>query len=332
MRIRRFCPVVLLIAALAPGLWWRSSATWPAENGFERLIVRPLAGGTPSSWPSGLQLAGAWQLTSANSRFGGYSALLADSDDTLTAISDYGKSLRFRRPDRPGAPEPRFEQVGSRRGLRFWPDIEAATQDLETGTRWVAYEKSNRIRRFAKGDARGVAVSPPAMRDWARNGGAESMARLADGRFIVLAEDAPWLSAGGRAGLLFPFDPVDGAKPLEFTFRPPIGYSPSDMAALPDGRVVILLRAVDPPFPPFFRTMLVTADPADIAGGETWPWHKLADLAAPLPRDNFEGLATAPEGDGVTMWLISDDNFARFQRTLLLKLHWQIPPRGAATK
>jgi hypothetical protein len=310
----------------------RSEARWPADSGRQTLWFERLAAATPGAWPESLQLAGAWQLTSASSRFGGYSALLADSDDTLTAISDSGKSLRFRRPDRPGAPEPRFGQVGSHPGPRFWPDIEAATQDLETGTRWVAYEKSNRVRRFAKGDARGVAVSPPAMRDWARNGGAESMVRLADGRFIVLAEDAPWLSAGGRMGLLFPFDPVDGAKPLEFTFRPPIGYSPSDMAALPDGRVVILLRAVDPPFPPFFRTMLVTADPADIALGETWPWHKLADLAAPLPRDNFEGLAIAPEGDGVALWLISDDNFARLQRTLLLKLQWQVSPRGAAAK
>jgi hypothetical protein len=39
-----------------------------------------------------------------------------------------------------------------------------------------------------------------------------------------------------------------------------------------------------------------------------------------------------PDRDGVTLWLISDDNFARIQRTLLLELHWTMPPAGAATK
>ena len=44
------------------------------------------------------------------------------------------------------------------------------------------------------------------------------------------------------------------------------------------------------------------------------------------------GLAIAPDPDGVTLWVISDDNFARFQRTLLLELHWRVPPRRAAER
>jgi hypothetical protein len=186
--------------------------------------------------------------------------------------------------------------------------------------------------RFAPGAVLGDSVAPAAMRDWSTNGGPEAMVRLADGRFIVLEEDPRWLSAGGSAGLLFPSDPVAGARPLEFTFVPPLGYHPSDMAALPDGRVVILLRALDPPFPPLFKGMLIVADPAGIAAGRAWPWRKLADLAEPLPLDNYEGLAAVPDADGVTLWLISDDNFAHFQQTLLLELHWRIAPRQTGTK
>jgi hypothetical protein len=78
--------------------------------------------------------------------------------------------------------------------------------------------------------------------------------------------------------------------------------------------------------------MLAVADPADIAAGKDWPWRKLADLAGPVPRDNYEGLAIAPDADGVTLWVISDDNFARFQRTLLIELHWRVPPRRAAER
>jgi hypothetical protein len=260
---------------------------------------------------------------------------MATEGGTLTAVSDVGKSLRFRRPDLGGPASPRLDTIRTRQlpsDARFDGDIESATHDPLTGVTWYGYEGSNRIRRFAPGAVAGVAVAPPAMRDWPGNGGPESMVRLADGRFIVLQEHPPWLSQGGRPGLLFPSDPVAGARPLEFTFRPPIGYDPSDIAALPDGRVMILLRALDLPFPPFFKGMLLVADPADIAAGKAWPWRKLADLEAPLPMDNYEGLAAVPDRDGVTLWLISDDNFARIQRTLLLELHWAMPPAKAAAK
>jgi hypothetical protein len=214
----------------------------------------------------------------------------------------------------------------------YWnQDIESATADPKSGQRWYGYENINAIRRFEAGEnGESRAVFPPAMRHWKANGGPEAMARLPEGRFIVLAEDAPWLSAGGHAALLFPSDPVTGAKPLAFTFTPPIGYDPSDMAALPDGRVVILLRTIDLPFPPFFRSKLVVADPRAIVAGKRWPWTELATFHGPVPRDNYEGLAVAPAASGVTLWIISDDNFASIQRTLLLKLHWRIPPRPAA--
>lgn len=331
MRVRRLILALALVAAAAPGLLWHDDPRPIGPNNLQDLRLEPLAASAPKDWPEGLHVVGAWRLLSRNNRFGGYSALLPDSDAMLTAISDFGQTLRFRRPDEGGSPDPQFGQID--RQVTDWrtQDVEAATSDPKTGTRWLAYEKLNRIRRFAAGaTAPVVSITPGAMRDWPENGGPESMVRLSDGRFIILAEDAPWLSLGGRPALLFPSDPVEGARPLEFTFRPPIGYSPSDMAALPDGRVVILLRALDPTSPPFFRTMLVVADPARIAAGEAWPWQKLADLAEPLPRDNYEGLAIVPDATGVTMWLISDDNRMPFQRTLLLQLHWQVSPRAAA--
>ena len=331
-RWRRLLAIVAIMTALSPGLWWRSAPHWPRENHVRSLLAERLVASSPDFWPARLRLVGAWRLTSANSRFGGYSALLATNDDTLTAISDIGRSLRFRRPDTGADTDPRFGQIGLHDGPWFYPDTESATWDPKTGARWFGYEETNRIRRFAANDDTGVAVAPRAMRDWSANGGAESLVRLTDGRFIVLEEDPPWFSSGGRSGLLFPSDPVTGVAPLEFTFRPPIGYSPSDAAALPDGRVVVLLRTFDLPFPPFFKGMLVVADPAQIAAGKEWPWRKLADLDDPVPRDNYEGLAIVPVGDGVDLWLISDDNFAPFQRTLLLQLHWRVPPRTAPAK
>jgi hypothetical protein len=331
--VRRLVAAGLLALALAPGLWVRGEPYWPGETGSRTLHFQGLPAPTPGSWPAELRLLGAWRVTGDNNRFGGYSALLATAGGTLTAISDNGYTLRLRPPGSSGGADPLFGQVKTPHATYWNQDIEAATVDPNSGRRWYSYENINEIRRFtARGENASGAVRPPAMRDWGSNGGAEAMARLADGRFIVLAEDAPWLSSGGRPGLLFPSDPVDGSTPVEFTFRPPIGYDPSDMGVLPDGRVVILLRVVDPLEPPFFEAMLVVADPADIARGEEWRWAKLADLKGSVPRDNYEGLAVVPDSTGVTMWLISDDNFAHFQRTLLLKLHWRVPPRAAAVQ
>ena len=47
-------------------------------------------------------------------------------------------------------------------------------------------------------------------------------------------------------------------------------------------------------------------------------------LSAPYTVDNFEGLAALPQPDGsIRFYLISDDNFSKLQRTLLLAFDWR---------
>jgi hypothetical protein len=51
-------------------------------------------------------------------------------------------------------------------------------------------------------------------------------------------------------------------------------------------------------------------------------------LSAPYTVDNLEGLAALPQPDGtIRFYLISDDNFSKLQRTLLLAFDWR-PPQG----
>ena len=69
-----------------------------------------------------------------------------------------------------------------------------------------------------------------------------------------------------------------------------------------------------------FASRLVRVPAAAIRPGlvlEGWP---IAELAAPLLTENFEGLAVdrAPDG-GVFLFIISDDNRVALQRTLLLQ-------------
>lgn len=318
--MRRLLTLLVVALGLAPGTWWRSPSL-PADKQGALTITR-LAVEKVDLGP--LKLAGAWQLDSASEHFHGYSALVSLGDGTLLAVSDRGRMLRFAAPGRP-AIAPQFDHfAGLSVAAKRFADIESATRDPETGRIWAGFEVANRIGRYEPDLTPAGEVSPSAMAEWSSNSGPEAMARLADGRFVVLSEGDPRLMADGVPGLLFTADPVAGGDPIAFRFMPPEGYSPVDMAQLPDGRVLILLRTVIWGLPPRFAGKLVIADPADITAGREWRSEPVADLAAPLPMDNYEGLAVEAAADGsAVLWLVSDDNEMLVQRTLLLKLIWR---------
>lgn len=319
--MRRLVLLTVVALGLAPGTWVRTPHAVSADE-------RPILSATPLPLPdtgrSDVRVAGAWALSSGNRHFGGYSALAALPDGSLLAVNDRGRRLRFTPPDRPGRLVS-FAYLGAARsGAKAGVDSEGLTVDPASGRLWVAYENRNAIVRYDARFRREASARPDVMRAWPSNAGPEAIARLADGRFVVLAEGSPGWFASDFPALLFPSDPVEGAVPERFGFKPPDGYRPVDAAQLPDGRILILLRQVHWGLPPSFTGKLMVADPATIRPGERWRAQRVADLAAPLPIDNYEGLAVEPGRDGrVIVWLISDDNTSAFQRTLLLKLIWR---------
>ena len=314
---RKRIAAIVVAACLAPGTFLRSDV--PPPDFDAPLSARLLPVEADKTGP--LAFVRAWHLTSTNDHFGGYSALLARADGTLLAGSDAGRLLAITQGD--GKLIGAFEAFpGAANADKRDVDLEAMTQDGAGETLWAAYEVSNSIARHRGIADAGTRVAPPSMAGWMGNSGPEAMARLADGRFIVLAEQRSRFGGDSHEGLLFPSDPVDGAKPLVFRLATPDGMRPVDMTAMPDGRVLILLRSFSL-FPPSFQVALALADPTDIAEGENWPIELLGRIERPLPPENYEGLALAQRGDGsCSVWLISDDNFSRFQRTLLLEFSW----------
>ena len=296
-----------------------------ADAGLEPLRIARLAQLAPGTrLAPDLVLAGAWHLSSEGEVFGGYSALVPMPGGRFVALSDRGWFLRFGDPSLPSGPKPAAGAVahGNRSDKRQL-DIEAATRDPASDTFWLAYENANAIRRFGPDLADSQGVRPPAMQGWPSNRGPEAMVRLSDGRFVVLSEAVDEGSPLTAQGLLFAGDPVDGSEPAPFRFVPPHGFRVTDMAQLPDGRVVILLRKLELALPPRIGSRLIVADPATIAAGREWTWEPLTEIGHPLPRENYEGLAIEPRDGGVVrLWLISDDNGAALQRTLLLALDW----------
>lgn len=271
-----------------------------------------------------MRLMGVWQLASDAREFGGYSSLLAMPEGQFQTYSDFGWRLRFSAPGAPRKPA-RLDHVPTDpKLLKKWQsDIESATRDPKTGDIWLGYEGLNMIRRHSAADGTWSSVRPPEMAHWPQNSGAESLLRLADGRFIVMSEGGMGTKPGPSVGLLYDHDPVEGGKPLIFGLKHPKGYRSTDMAQLPDGRVLILLRDFDPPFPPIFRSQLLIADPATIEKGQYWQWQTLLDFASPIPSENYEGMAIRDLGKGmVDIWIIADDNQAALEQTLLLKIRW----------
>lgn len=331
----RLALLALVALGAAPGTWLRTAV--PPLDARAIVLMEPLIFSQQPG--SAVVLEAVWHLTSPNSHFGSYSGLVSLPDDQLLAVSDKGRWLRFAVPKSggpgSGGPAPRFgviggEVVSDKRQV----DAEAVTRDPATGQLWIAYEGSNSIERHSLSLLGSDRAEPQGMARWSGNKGPEAMARLADGRFIVIGEGSPdWLGEGFPA-LLFSGDPVDGARAQTFGFSAPDGYRATDMAALPDGRVLILLRAIEGVIPPRFSAKLVLADPAHIRPGATWRGEEVAHFGLDLPTDNFEGLAVVPQDEGrtdgaLTLWLISDDNGAALQRTLLYRLRWTPDARKA---
>ena len=321
----RLILIALVMLALAPVTWLRTERPPPdlgAPVAFTRLAMpEPMAGE--------VRIVGGWKLSSANDHFGGYSALLALDGQHLIAASDRGRIMQLAlRGDDP----PRAQMTylsGNIEPEKRLIDVESITRDPASGRFWIGYEGVNAVERLDSDLAQPVRVRPAQMRGWSSNKGAEAMVRLADGRFILLAEGSRGWFAEDFPAVLFPSDPVGGAAAEQFFFAPPEGYRPVDMVQIPDGRVLVLVRKVHWEVMPRFTAKLVLADPAAIAPGGTWSGRTIAEFAPPNLSDNFEGLAAWPRDDGLLdLWMISDDNRAGFQSTYLLEMLWD--PKGGA--
>lgn len=264
----------------------------------------------------------AWELGSGNSDFGGISALTALPDGRFIGVSDAGTLIGFGltnddRTDRPFiAPLP-----GT-----FNPDVSYKDRDSEglvhdpaTGQFWISYEVHHAIRRFTPSFSRmdGI-VRPKEMQNWPGNSGGEAIARLGDGRFVLFSEKGNETNDGAMDALLFSGDPVESGTAISrFHYRAPKGYRITDATLLPDGRLLLLHRRLG--FPDGFRAKLALLDPRAIKQGVTLEGQVIATLAPPLLVDNMEGVAVTREGAATIIWLISDNNFNIFERTLLMK-------------
>ena len=285
------------------------------------------------SWPfalpdlppgSPLRPLGGMEIARHELGFGGLSGLHIAPDLSLTLVSDLGRFAEMSlvldaqsRPFRLALKRAGALQDGSGRPLSRGRagDAEALAR-LPDGSWLVAYERWHRIRRHARIDGPAIHVeAPPGLDQAPANGGLESLAVLADGRWFAITEDlafpdAPGVVAGWLGG--------PGAwVPIGWRSAP--GMAPVDAAPLPDGGALVLERG----FSLFggFSARLTRIGAAALAQGRpggVLEGEEILRFSAPLPVENYEAVSVVRHQGRLLVGIVSDDNESWLQRTLLL--------------
>ena len=271
-----------------------------------------------------LQFLGGLDLRSDAAAFGGLSGLSVTADGELAAVTDRGHwfTARVVRDDDTGRLLGLADgELGPLRDAQGQP-VEGAWRDAEALERlpngdWlVSFEREHRVWRYAveTGGVQGRPApfqTPQAIGRAPANGGVEALTPLPDGRVLMLAQGLK-REDGARAGWLAG---PGGIEALGYRSAPK--FLPTDAATLPNGDVLVLSRHYSVLGGARVRLERVSAEA--IRAGAVLQGALVARFEHPLTVDNFEGLAAVPGEDGGTLvYILSDDNFNFFQRTLLL--------------
>lgn len=316
-------PAALALALLLAGCGVRAQVQ-PRETPI-RIAGAPLPldpGDARRTRVGELTYAGGLQLTATGAAsFGGVSGIDVGEDGAFLAQTDGGDLIRGRlRLDAAGrlagVEDATLRTLVDETGAPYGRKVDADAEDvtLTPDGYAVSFEHDHRVLRYGSGG--GPGVRQPVSPDLARRPGNAGLEALAwrDGRFYEGAEDGRIWRCGPAPG---------GACTSVMPTSPFPGFRLTGLDAAGRGFVAVY-RAVDVLHG--WRAVIAWLEPAAPDGSGPWRATRLAVLARPLTRDNMEGIAAAPRPDGgFRIYLISDDGFYRFERTLLLAFDWRGP-------
>lgn len=277
-----------------------------------------------------LKLRAILDLNSPDERFGGWSGLMVEPDGAVVALSDRAVLLRARFVTSENqVPTGLADGVmgvlrdeGGDQAPRLRSDAEGLAR-LPDGMYVVSFETPARVGFYdfgAHGASAPLRLGPALARTAKLNlhYQLESVATLNDGSILVGSERG---FNGGDKTVLWrvPINADPGAAAIEpwIKLKLPRDLSLTDLAAGPDGSVFALFRQ----FVPYVgaRAQIWRYEFSEKDGKAHAEGQMLAALEAPFPVDNYEGLAVTARADGgLRLYVISDDNFRKRQRTLLL--------------
>ena len=303
----------LIEASCAPGT--ASLEPLPADFAATALDTAD-TGQIAALLPEAAALAGSWELESSNPVFGGLSGLARLPEDVgggLLAITDDGHFVWIGLE----AGAPASAQIAYMRGAdgqplssKFQTDAEGLV--YEDGLALVSFERDHRIEAFALGRCKAAA----------RAAFVASLPREHEGRAVGENQgpEALFLKPGGTLG--FGYEGAVGVSPLGHVLSDGTGTWTGETAPAPALHGLVAMERVRSPMGEDLTIQMFRAwDP--LRGNRIelrWgPGEaEVIKIARPAPVDNFEGLTAEWLADGrLRLWIISDDNFNRSQRTLL---------------
>jgi hypothetical protein len=255
-------------------------------------------------------------------RLHGLSDLHVSSEGHLVAVTDEGNFFEARIvTDRSGRLSglsqgrltPLMDEDGNPLREKFRADAEGVAV-LSNGDRLVSFERDHRIWRYPVGNGP-PRPAPKPDAAFPENFGMEAIAA-----YPFAGPDA--YLVGSEGGQVWLCESSGGCRETALGARMKTGFGLTAIAPYgSQGALGLLSRAFDPEHGVRVAVMLI-----EQRALEGSPGHVLAEftMAAPLTRDNFEGLAIVPRPDGaLRLYLLSDDNFSAAQRTYLMAFDWK---------
>lgn len=281
-----------------------------------------------------LEFRGGLELTSTFAAFGGVSGLLMPDNEHLLAITDHGSWLKARLVYRDGRLSGIADaEMAPLLGGDGRPLAMQRAYDVESIARigddvYVGIERVERILRFAYGKsafaARGEDIRvPPDFKSFPKNASLECLTAPPPGqphagKLVVVTERSLDDAGNHRAFVLDPASKDGKRDALRFTVRRSDDFDVTDCTILPPGDLLILERRFSPIRGIAMRLRRVPL--ASIADGAVVDGTKLIEADLGYQIDNMEGIAVTTNSAGETIvTIVSDDNFAPFQRSLILQ-------------
>ncbi len=281
-----------------------------------------------------LEWRGGFEIVSPNKQFGGLSGLVIDPDGKrIAAVGDRGTFLTAEVGYRDGLlssiSKVRLSRLTGPNGRiirgKGRQDAEAIALEgrtFEDGL-LVGFERRARVLRYRFRDGRlsrkpATLRIPRAVDNGPNNKELESIARLPKrspfGRALMVISEAHRDRSGNILGWI-----VGGRKPGRFAIRPVRDFAITDIAVVPGTNDIITLeRRFTPTTGAGMLLRLIEAE--KIAPGAVVDGERLLEANQLYSIDNMEGLALhRVDGGELRLTIISDDNFNRLQRTLLLQ-------------
>lgn len=283
---------------------------------------------------------GGLDISSPDSRFGGWSGLAVSADGRrILSQSDEAHWLRAdlvydAKGELAGVKDAQLADMLDANGHSMdkahgdAEGLDALTSAGPDGAVAVSFERDNRVWYYELShglDAKPKEIAAPeAIKTLELNSGLEGLTLFTPHELLAVAETAQDRN-GDMPAWLIPYPDAFAPTFSTLSVRPHPPYEISDAAMGPSGKHLYLLERHY--FGPIGGVVIAVRqiDAADVKPGARLDGMEIAKFDMHETIDNMEGLALRRDASGKTfLYMISDDNYNPLQRTLLLMFELEL--------